>query len=73
MPILVINNGKILNKNLRALEDDEDALKEFLKNNGANLKNTEVLTVDGNGRAYLQRKNQKFIITKYPIKESARW
>ena len=73
MPILVINNGKILNKNLRALEDDEDALKEFLKNNGANLKNTEVLTVDGNGRAYLQRKNQKFVIVQYPIKESAKW
>ena len=73
MPILVINNGKILNKNLRALEDDEDTLKEFLKNNGANLKNTEVLTVDGNGRAYLQRKNQKFIIAQYPIKESAKW
>lgn len=73
MPILVVNCGKILCKNLKALEDDEDTLKTFLDENGANLKNTEVLTVDGNGRAYLQRKNQKFIITKYPIKENARW
>ena len=73
MPILVVNCGKILCKNLKALEDDEKTVKQFLEENGANLKNTEVLTVDGNGRAYLQRKNQKFIITKYPIKESARW
>ena len=73
MPVLVINCGKFLAKNVKALECDENDVKNFLESHGASLKNTEILTVDGNGRAYLQQKNKKYTILQYPLKENAKW
>ena len=73
MPILIINNGKLLGKNLKVLQDDEEKLKSFVAQNGATLKNTEALTVDGNGRAYLKKKNEKFRILSYPLKHGVQW
>ena len=73
MPILIINNGKLLGKNLKILQDDEEKIKRFLYEFGANLKTTEALTVDGNGRAYLKKKNEKFRITNYPLKQDVKW
>ena len=73
MPILVINNGKLLGKNLKVLNDEEEKIENFLKDYGATLKNTEVLTVDGNGRAYLKKKNEKFKVIGYPLKQGVKW
>ena len=73
MPILLINNGKLLGKNLKILQDDEEKIKRFLYSFGANYKNTEALTVDGNGRAYLKKKNEKFRIINYPLKQDVKW
>ena len=73
MPILIINNGKLQSKNLQILRDDADKMKGFLNDFGATLKTTEALTVDGNGRAYLKKKKEKFRIIYYPLKENIRW
>ena len=73
MPILIVNNGKLLGKNLKVLQDGEEKLKTFLAQNGTTLKNTEALTVDGNGRAYLKKKNEKFRILYYPLNENVQW
>ena len=72
-PLLIINNGKTLSKNLKILRDDEEKIKKFLSENGATLKNTEVLTVDGNGRAYFKKKNHKFRILNYPLRQEIEW
>lgn len=73
MPILIINNGKLLGKNLNVLKDDEEKIKRFLANFNATLKNTEALTVDGNGRAYFKKKNEKFKILEYPLRQGVEW
>ena len=73
MPILIVNNGKLLGKNLKILQDDEEKLKLFLSQQGAKLKATEAFTVDGNGRAYLKKKNEKFRILSYPLRQGVKW
>lgn len=73
MPVLIINNGKILGKNLKVLQDDEYKIKRFLADNGATLKTTEVFTVDGNGRAYFKKKKEKFRILGYPMRQGVKW
>ncbi|MBQ9486160.1 MAG: DUF421 domain-containing protein [Clostridia bacterium] len=72
-PLLIVNKGKILNKNSAILNDDAAIIKKFLAEHGASLKNTEVLTVDGNGRAYFKKKNEKFKILNYPLKKEITW
>ena len=73
MPILIINNGKLLGKNLKVLRDDEEKLNGFLSEYGATLKSTEALTVDGEGRVYFKKKKEKFRILRYPLKEGVKW
>ena len=73
MPILIINNGKLLGKNLKVLQDDEEKLHGFLSDCGATLKSTEALTVDGKGRAYLKKRREKFKIINYPLRQGVQW
>lgn len=73
MPILVVNNGKLLGKNLKVLQDDEENLKRFINSVGGTLKTTEALTVDGNGRAYFKKKNEKFRILEFPMRQGVKW
>ncbi len=73
MPLLIVNNGKLLGKNLKVLQDDEEKIKRFLAEFGASLKNTEALTVDGNGRTYLKKKNAKFQVVNYPLRQDVKW
>ena len=73
VPLLLINQGKINQKNISLIKDDEKNVKQFVKENGATLKQTEVLTIDGNGRAYFKVKNQKYRILSYPLKGGVQW
>ncbi len=73
MPILIVDNGKLQVKNIKVLQDEEENVKRFIIDSGATPKTTEVLTVDGNGRAYFKKKNEKFVIARYPLKEGVKW
>ena len=73
LPLLIINEGKPVKRNLSIIFSDEYKLSDFLKKRGEKLKNTEVMTVDGNGRAYIKEKNKKYEIAKFPLKEGAKW
>ena len=73
MPILLVNDGKLLGKNLQVLRDDEETFKNFIGSAGGTLKNTEALTVDGNGRTYFKKKNEKFRILTYPLRQGVKW
>lgn len=73
MPILLVDDGKLQNKNLRVIKDDEETVKRFINDLGGTLKSTEVLTVDGNGRVYFKKKKEKFRVTQYPLKEGVQW
>ena len=61
LPIAIVRNGKTDKKNLNKIGFSEDELITKLKNlNVNNVKNLGNLTVDSNGRYYLQQYNKKY-------------
>ena len=70
---LIINKGKVNDLNLQKIGYNKTELKNFLTEENAKLKNTEVFTVDQNGQAYLKIKNKKYRSVKIPIKEEYKW
>ena len=61
LPIAIVRNGKTDKKNLNKIGFSEDELITKLKNlNVNNVKNLGILTVDSNGRYYLQQYNKKY-------------
>ena len=63
IPVLLVSGGKTIDKNLSALSVTNADISSFLSGQGTTLKNTDVLTVDGNGRAYLKNKNERYKIS----------
>ena len=72
-PILIVNKGRVVDKNLAVLREDRSRLFDFLRSAGASLKTTEVMTVDGNGRAYLKKQREKYRILSYPKSSEVSW
>lgn len=73
IPMLLISDGKTVDKNLTALKIDQHKIKEFLAVNDCKINTTDVLTVDGNGRAYFKKKNEKYKILSFPLSEVNEW
>ncbi len=73
IPLLIIDEGKAVNKNLSLINSSKLKIEEFLKDNNLTLKRTEVMTVDGNGRVYLKGKNEKFKILHFPFNGEVKW
>lgn len=73
VPVLLVNDGKISNSNCKIASINKQNVLDFLFSNGKSLKNTEVLTVDGNGKAYLKTKKKKFEILKFNLPEGIKW
>ncbi len=60
LPIVLIDEGKFDDKNVELTERDRQYYLDILKQNGCTLPRTLVMTVDGNGKAYLQEKGEKY-------------
>lgn len=73
IPVLMIENGKFVKENLSFTKTEEASLREFLSQNNLSLKNTEVLTLDGNGRVYYKAKKNKYKILSFSLKETDKW
>ncbi len=73
VPLLIIDNGKINSNNLKAIKEEELSLVNYLNTQGSKVKNTEVMTLDGNGRVYLKVKKQKYKILQFPLSEGVKW
>ncbi len=73
LPLLIIDDGKIIMNNLSIIKSSLEDLTAFLQQANAKLKEVEVLTVDGNGRAYLKTKKQKYTINNFTLKEGVQW
>lgn len=69
--VLIVENGKIDKENLKKCKIEESSIQTLLKENGATQKNTLVLTVDGNGRAYFQKRGEKYKILK--LETGVKW
>ena len=73
IPLLIVDDGKINKKNLELIGLKNEDVTNFLRNNDGKLTQTEVLTIDGNGKSYLKEKNRKYRILKFEIPEGASW
>ena len=73
LPIVLVYNGKPDKKNMLKAHLTNEKIQAFFKSKKENIKNTEVMTIDGNGRVYLKQKNKKYTITSIPIKRSELW
>ena len=73
IPLLLIDNGKILNSNCKLINCTKDDVNRFMSSLGKSVKNTEVLTVDGNGKSYLKYKNKPYEIIHYSLPEGIKW
>ena len=73
LPVLVVNEGKTVKRNLSLLKTEEKNVTDFLRLNGVSEKAVEVMTVDGNGRTYLKSRGEKYKILEFPLPEGVKW
>ncbi|MDE7301347.1 MAG: DUF421 domain-containing protein [Clostridia bacterium] len=69
MPVLLVNNGKIDQKNLTIAGVTEQSVIDLAEDNDAKLKQVLVMTVDGNGRVYFQKRGKPYKILKMKVNE----
>jgi uncharacterized membrane protein YcaP (DUF421 family) len=61
LPVIVIDEGKFDEKNLEQTKRGKQYFLEILKQRGCkDIKQILIMTVDGNGKVYLQRKGKKY-------------
>lgn len=65
LPLLVINDKKVVLKNLAMLKIDKSRLEQFLLSNGHSAKKTEVMTINKDGKVYLKAKNKNFVLLDF--------
>ncbi len=61
LPVIIVDEGKFDEKNVGLTKKDKAYYLEVLRGHGCDeLKKVLVMTVDGNGKAYLQEKGKKY-------------
>ena len=61
LPLIVIDEGKFDENNLEQTQRDKQYFLQILKERGCkDIKQVLIMTVDGNGKTYLQRKGKKY-------------
>ncbi|MBQ7879716.1 MAG: DUF421 domain-containing protein [Clostridia bacterium] len=61
LPVVIIDEGKFDDKNIAMTEKNRQYYLDILKENGCkDVKKVLVLTVDGNGKVYMQQKGKKY-------------
>lgn len=67
LSFLLIENGKADKKNLERCGIGQEKLNEFLKEQGAKLKEVVAMTVNGEGRVYFQKRGEKYKILNIEV------
>ena len=73
VPLLIINDGRLITKNLELIKSQASNINDFIQSKGYKLKNTEIMTIDGNGRVYFKSKNEKYKIFSFTLSEGVQW
>ena len=73
IPLLIVNDGKPVTKNLARANIDSKMLENIISGQHGKIKDTEVMTVDGNGRIYYKSKNQKYRILSCSLSGDTGW
>ncbi len=71
LPVIIIDNGRVDKTNLGIAGISPEQLKNFLKERGAKARQVLVMTADGNGRVYFQKKGKPYTIENIEVK--GRW
>ena len=70
LPIVVIDEGKFDKKNLQQTQRDKQYFLDILKERGCkNIKQILIMTVDGDGKVYMQQKGKKYEVFHLKWKE----
>lgn len=73
-PIIIIDDGKYNNENIKLTQLSKDYIDELLKkNNIKSYKDVLVLNIDNNGKIYLQTKNDKYQNLEIDFKGGKNW
>ncbi len=73
-PIIIIDQGKFIKENLDICKMSKETFINIIKEKGAsNLKRVLVLTIDGEGKVYMQIKDKKYITFKVDLPEGVKW
>jgi len=64
IPLLIINEGKTVDSNLKKIELDKKELFSIFKTRFKKVAQVEILTLDKNGRAYLKLKGKPYSIVQ---------
>ena len=68
LSLLLIESGKADKKNLTACGIGQAELDKFLKKQNAKLKQVVVMTVNGDGRVYFQKRGEKYKILNMEVR-----
>ena len=71
LSVTIIDGGKTDKKNLDICGISQENLNAFLKNQNAKLKQVLVMTVNGEGRVYFQKRGEKYKILN--IEVNGKW
>ena len=70
LPVVIVDEGKFDKKNIELTKRNKEYYLDILKKQGCNeLKKVLVMTVDGNGKVYMQQKGQKYKVFQLDWKE----
>ena len=67
LSVLLIDSGKVDKKNLAVCGIGQDDLDNFLSAQNARLKSVLVMTVNGEGRVYFQKRGEKYKILEMKV------
>lgn len=61
LPVVIVNEGKFDEKNIAITKKSAEYFRQVLQQNGCkNEKKVLIMTVDGNGKVYLQKKGESY-------------
>lgn len=73
LPLLIVQEGKINKKNLSLIGFDETFAEKQAEKNDCKTKDIEVLTIDGSGKIYFKKKNDKYKVYRENLPQGAGW
>jgi uncharacterized membrane protein YcaP (DUF421 family) len=73
LPLILVYDGRVQKENLTRLGVEKQDVTDFINKQNAKLRQTEVLTVDGNGRVYFKTRNQKYKVLKMDNIKGGKW
>ncbi|MBR1891672.1 MAG: DUF421 domain-containing protein [Clostridia bacterium] len=74
LPLLLVEEGKVSEKNLQLIKLDDGFIKNVAEQNGIKrVKDIEVLTLDSSGKVYLQAKGQRYKTLTVSLSEENKW